>query len=62
MKRWIETARPAKIGTMPMLVRVDGRSALEVGRWIKVQYAENGKWESVLVTKISPDGHFFADK
>lgn len=59
---WMETARPAKIGTIPMLVRVDGRSTIAVGKWVRIQYAENGNWESVLVTKVSPDGHFFANR
>lgn len=59
---WIETARPCKLGTIPYLVHLDGRSRLKVGRRVRVQDAYNGKWFFVLVTRVDPDGYFMADK
>lgn len=59
---WIEKARPCKLGTIPALVNLDGRSRLEVGKWVRVQETENGNWSSVLVTRVDPDGYFMADR
>lgn len=61
-KDWISKARPCKLGTMPALVRLDGRSSLEVGKRVRVQETENGHWNSVLVTRLDPDGYFMADR
>lgn len=61
-RSWIERARPCKLGTIPCLVHLDGRSRLEVGKWVRVQDAEGGHWFSVLVTRVDPDGYFMADK
>ena len=61
-KRWIEKARPCKLGTIPFLVHLDGRSRLEVGKWVRIQEAENGHWLRVLVTRVDPNGYFMANK
>lgn len=61
-KKWLEKARPCKLGTIPALVRLDGRSRLEVGRWVRVQEHENGKWAQVQVTRVDPDGYFMASR
>jgi hypothetical protein len=60
--KWLDKCTPCKIGTIPMLVRVDGRSSPKVGKWLRVQYDENGKWESVLVRRVDADGYFMADR
>lgn len=57
-------ARPAKLGTVPMLVRVHptDEKRLAVGEFIRVQEALNAKWERVLVTRLDPDNYFMADR
>ena len=62
MSKWNETALPCKLGTIPYLVHIDGRSKFEVGKWVRVQDRENGDWFRVLVTRINSDGYFMADK
>lgn len=62
MASWIEKARACKLGTMPALVHLDGRSTLAVGKWVRVQEVENGHWNRVLVTRVDPDGYFMADR
>lgn len=62
VKSWAETARPCKLGTMPALVHLDGRSKLAVGKWVRVQEIENGNWVRVLVTRVDPDGYFMASR
>lgn len=62
MLKWIDKARPCKIGTIPTVVLLDNRSSLNVGNWVRVQYVENGDWEKVLVTKVQDDGYFMADR
>lgn len=54
--------QPCKIGTQPALVRVDGRSKVEVGRWVRIQEHVNGKWQQVLVRRVDPNGYFQADR
>lgn len=60
--RFLEKCQPAKIGTMPMVVRVDKRSPVEVGRWVRIQERENADWQLVLVRRVDPDGYFQADR
>ena len=62
MARWVDGARPCKLGTMPALVRLDKRSTLAVGKWVLVQESENAKWSRVFVTRVDPDGDFMADR
>ena len=51
-----------KIGTTPtMLVAIDRRTPVEVGRSIRVKKTLGGRWNTVLVTEIHPDGFFKAD-
>lgn len=50
-----------KIGTIPKLVRLHGGDKVEVDRLVRVQEQEGDRWAAVLVTKINPDGFFFAD-
>jgi hypothetical protein len=56
--------RPAKIGTVPMLVILHGKDKgkLAPGEWVRVKYHAKSPWEHVYVTKVDPDGHFFADR
>lgn len=61
--RWIDKCTSCKIGTMPMLVLVHGADkAMKAGKWIRIKYAEGGRWERVLVTRVDPDGYFMANK
>ena len=60
--RWRNGAKSCKLGTVPALVRVDGRSRIAVGRWVRVQEHLNGNWSDVLVTEVHPDGFFKADR
>lgn len=50
-----------KIGTMPALVRKHDTDKVEVGRLVRIQRQQGAKWEALLVTKVNPDGYFFAD-
>lgn len=60
---WTERyGKPCKIGTIPMIVQVHGNSKMTVGSHISIRYAENGRWEQVLVTRVDPDGYFMADR
>ena len=60
--KWLEKARPCKLGTIPAVVRVRAKSRVEVGRWIAVQEMPGQRWHKVLVTEVHPDGHFKADR
>jgi len=51
-----------KLGTMPAFVQVHGRDKIEPGRWIRVKEAVGGRWSSVLVNRVEPDGYFQADR
>lgn len=62
MSKWIEKTVPCKIGTIPTLARLHGKSVLKVGNWIKIQEMENGPWNDVLVTRVDADGYFMADR
>ena len=54
--------RPCKMGTTPMLVIVDGRYKVAVGKRIRWREAQDGaKWRYAMVKKVSPDGYFFAE-
>lgn len=62
---WTEKhGRPCKLGTMPAVVQLHGRDApgLRVGRWVRVREVEGGKWSSVYVREVRPDGYFQADR
>jgi len=61
-ERWLNAALPCKLGTVPALVHIDGRSRVAVGRYIRVQEARGGKWSQVYVTEVHPDGHFKANR
>ena len=55
--------RPCKMGTIPMLVIVDGRTKVAVGKRIRWREAEsNSKWGYALVDRVNPDGYFFAER
>jgi hypothetical protein len=54
--------RPCKMGTMPMVVIVDGRCKVEPGKRIRWREAQHGsKWRHARVEKVYPDGYFFAE-
>lgn len=61
---FLDKCVPCKIGTIPMLVRVHGKdwTNMAIDTWIRVQYAENGNWETVWVTRVDPNGYFMADR
>lgn len=60
---WLEKhGRPCKIGTIPAIVRVNGKSVVEPGRYIEIKECEGDKWHYVLVTQVHPDGYFKADR
>lgn len=63
-ERFCEIARPAKLGTVPMLLHVHPTDLkkLAVGNYVRVQDALNAKWEPVKVTRLDPDGYFMADR
>ena len=42
---WIEKCRPCKIGTIPKLLLVHGGDKIAVGKYVRVKYAEGGRWE-----------------
>lgn len=60
--KWLSTAVPCKLGTVPAIVRLDGRSRLAVGRYVRVQECVGGKWSHVYVTEVQPNGYFNADR
>lgn len=68
MTTWIEEhGRSCKIGTIPMVVRVHRSDWVKmpdmVGERIRVQYSENGPWETVHLNRVDrPDWYFQADK
>lgn len=51
-----------------MLVVVDGRTPLAVGRRVRIRicdgatYNPHVEWQQVIVTKINEGGYFFADR
>jgi hypothetical protein len=50
------------MGTMPMVVIVDGRCKVEPGKRIRWREAQHGsKWRHARVEKVYPDGYFFAE-
>jgi len=51
-----------KLGTIPALVRVHGRDKIEVGKPVRIQEMPGDRWHHVYVTRINPDGYFFADR
>jgi hypothetical protein len=61
---WLSRAKPCKIGTMPMLVHVHAGDykRMAPGKYARVRYAEGGRWERVLVTRVDQDGYFMANK
>lgn len=61
-EKFLETARPCKIGTVPAIVQLDGRSRLAVGKCVRVREAVGAKWTRVYVTDVQPDGYFMADR
>lgn len=53
--RFIESCVPAKVGTMPMMIRLDGRCKIAIGN--KVRWREHDgqrKWETGIVDCIDP--------
>jgi hypothetical protein len=56
--------RPCKLGTVPWVVDVHGRDLprLVPGEWVRVRLIPGAQWQQVYVTKVDPDGHFFADR
>lgn len=52
---------PCKLGTIPHLVRLHGSDTPEPDRLVRVQERPGARWMAVLVTRVNPDGHFFAD-
>lgn len=60
---WLEKyGRPCKIGTIPALVRVHGKSVVEAGRYILIMECEGDKWHDVLVTEVHANGYFKASR
>jgi hypothetical protein len=60
--KFLEAARPCKLGTMPAMVILDGRARLAVGKWVQVRECVGGPWTRVLVQRIDADGYFQADR
>ena len=44
----------AKIGTVPMMVKFDGRCKIEVGKRVRWREMKRGKWMTGIVTNIDP--------
>lgn len=61
-EKFLAAARPCKLGTMPAMVVLDGRSELAVGKWVRVRECVGGPWSRVLVRRVDPDGYFQADR
>ena len=57
-----DTRRACKLGTVPALVWVDGRSTVQPGKWVRVKEAEGGAWTRVYVYEVRDDGYFMADR
>lgn len=60
--KFLNKAVSCKLGTMPALVLVHGSDTIEVGKRIRVKESDGDRWHYVLVTRINPDGYFFADR
>ena len=52
--RWFAAAVPAKIGTIPMIVRFDLRTPLRVGAKVRFQTCCFGNWETGVVSCVDP--------
>jgi len=46
--------RPAKIGTIPMVVVLDGRCTIAVGKRVRWKESIGGKWETGVVDNVEP--------
>ena len=58
---WLDRCVPCKVGTIPMMVRVHGKTPVRPNARIKFQDVENGKWRTGIVSSVSHDGHFFVE-
>lgn len=53
---------PCKLGTVPYVIyAIDKRTPLEPGRVVRIKKMRGGKWETVLIREVWPDGYFKAD-
>lgn len=53
-QRWFDKAVAAKVGTIPMVIRLDLRRKLSVGARVKFQEEWHGKYETGIVTNLDP--------
>ena len=59
---FLDNAVSCKLGTMPALVIIHGADEVIVGRRIRIKESDRDRWHRVRVTKVNPDGYFFADR
>lgn len=58
----IKKERPAKVGTQPWLIVIDGRCKVLVGRRVIFRKSGHGeKWMHGVITQINEDGFLFID-
>lgn len=52
------------MGTVPMVVIVDGRCKVKVGQKIRWRpaFEHNVPWSRALITEVRDDGYFFAER
>jgi hypothetical protein len=53
-KKFDDASVSAKIGTVPMFVKLDGRMKIAVGKRIRWKESIGGKWETGIVNNIDP--------
>ena len=59
-EHWHPNVWPAKLGTQPAVLRVDGRSKVVVGKQIRVKKIGHCMpWFRVTVDRIGPGRHLF---
>ena len=47
-------SRPAKVGTIPMLIVIDGRCSIEVGKRIRWKEQLGDKWQTGIISNVDP--------
>lgn len=53
-QRWLNECVPAKVGTVPMLIRLDMRRRIAIGARVRWQEICHGDYETGIVTNIEP--------
>jgi hypothetical protein len=61
-EKFLERARPCKIGTVPKVVLVHGSDRVSPGNRIRIKEGVGAPWSMVTVTYVDGTDHFFADR